>query len=88
LPELLQSPRLVDLILALVALEALALIVLWRTTGRGPAPGRLLPNLAAGACLLLALRGALAGAGAGWVGVSLAAALAAHVVDLVVRWRD
>jgi O-antigen/teichoic acid export membrane protein len=46
----------------------------------------LLANAAAGACLLLALRAALTGAGWAWVAAALCAALIAHLFDLVRRW--
>jgi hypothetical protein len=61
------SGRVVDLILGLTLLEGLALALLHRRTGRGVAPADLVPNLLAGACLLLAVRGALTGAWWGWV---------------------
>ena len=83
--------RLVDLVLLLTALEAAALTLYHRRTGRGIAPGALLPNLAAGACLLLALRAALRAAlgGAGWPPIALAllGSLLAHLLDLRRRWR-
>ena len=85
--DLFASGRLVDLILLLVVIEASGLLLYWRTTGRGVAPFDLLPNLCAGAFLLLALRATLAGAG--WMPTSgcLAAAGLAHLVDLYRRWR-
>ena len=85
--DLLASGRLVDLILLIVVIEAIVLIVYWRATGKGIAPRNLLPNLIAGALLLLALR--LTIAGAGWMAICgcLAAAGLANVVDLRRRWR-
>jgi hypothetical protein len=85
--ELFTSGRLVDLILVIVAIEAAFLLVFWRSTGRGVSPGALLPNLFAGAFLLLALRLSLGGAGWEVCCGSLAAAGAAHVVDIIRRWR-
>jgi hypothetical protein len=84
----LDPARWVDVILGLVVLEAMALLVYRRLTGRGIAPADLLPNLAAGASLLVALRAGLAGAGAGWIALWLAVALAAHLADLRRRWVD
>ena len=79
------SGRIVDAILGLVAVEAVALLVLRRWTGRGPAPIALLSNLASGAALMLALRAALVQAAwpvvAGW----MLAALGAHLGDLLPR---
>jgi len=85
--EAIASGRIVDLILVLMAAEAVGLILYRRATGRGIAPLDLIVNLAAGACLLLAVRAALGGAGWGWIAASLAAALAAHLADLGRRWR-
>jgi hypothetical protein len=85
--ELFSSGRLVDLILLLVALQTTVLVLYWRHTGGGIAPADLLPNVIAGACLLLTLRLALGGAG--WMAccASLAAAGLAHLADLKRRWR-
>jgi hypothetical protein len=84
--ELFASGRLVDLILLLVVLQTIALGLYWRWTRRGIAPADLVPNVIAGACLLLALRLTLSGAG--WMAccASLAAAGLAHLVDLRRRW--
>ncbi|WP_430910579.1 hypothetical protein [Methylobacterium sp. sgz302541] len=85
--ELFSSGRVVELILALVAVEGAALLALHRLTGRGPSALPLACNLAAGAALMLALRAALVGAPwtavAGW----LLAALAAHAAEMVWRLR-
>lgn len=83
--ELFASGRIVDLILALTLIEALVLWLRHRWTGRGPAPARLLPTLAAGVFLLLALRLALTGAPWPWLGTSLAAAGLCHLLDLRAR---
>lgn len=85
--ELVLSGRVVDLILVLTALEALALIAYHRRTGRGVAPADLFTNLLAGIFLMLALRAALTGSGWRPIALCLAASLAAHVTDLSRRWR-
>jgi len=85
--DLFATGRIVDLILVLVAAEAAFLVWYHRRTGKGVSPRDLLPNLISGACLFLALRGALVGAGWPVIGACLAAALAAHLTDLVLRWR-
>lgn len=78
--------RAVDLILALVAIEGCGILA-WRAlTGSGPPAAILLPNLLAGASLLLALRFALTGASPGAIAICLAAAFAAHGADLAGRW--
>ncbi len=85
--ELFASGRLVDLILVVVAIEVTLLVIYWRSAGRGVSSRDLLPNLCAGAFLLLALRLSLAGAGWQLCCASLAAAGVAHLVDLKRRWR-
>jgi hypothetical protein len=79
--------RLVDLILIVVIVEATALLLFWRYARRGIAPGDLLPNLCAGALLLLALRITLGGGGWGPACGCLAAAGVAHLIDVSRRWR-
>lgn len=76
-----------DLVLVVLALETLALWVWHRRTGRGIAPADLLGFFLAGACLLLALRAALTGAGWPAVALFLALAGAAQAYDLSRRWR-
>jgi len=85
--ELFASGRLVDLILIVVVIEATVLLLLWRRAGRGVAPSDLLPNLCAGAFLMLALRAVLAGAGWMTAASCLAAAGFAHLIDIYRRWR-
>lgn len=77
----------VDMILVLMLLEGTILAVYHWRTGRGIAAGDLVGMLLAGAFLLLALRAALTGAPWSRVALWLVAALAAHLVDLVRRWR-
>jgi hypothetical protein len=87
MPELFASGRIVDAILVLVAIEAVVLAAWSARTGKGVAPRDLLPNLASGVALFLALRGALVGAAWPWIAACLLAALAAHATDLALRWR-
>ena len=84
---LLAGPRWVDLVIAFTLLEALALALYFRATGRGVAPSQFAWNLASGLCLMLALRSVLAGAGAAWVGLALLAAGLCHAADLWRRWQ-
>jgi len=81
------SGRIVDAILVLVVLEALVLLGMRARWGRGPAPGALLSNLASGAALMLALRAALTGTAWPGIAVWLAAALAAHLAEMVIRFQ-
>jgi hypothetical protein len=76
-----------DALLGLVLLEALGLVYWWKRTGRGIAPQRLWPNLAAGGCLMLALRFASGGATFAPIAVCLMGALLAHLLDLRARWN-
>jgi predicted component of type VI protein secretion system len=77
----------VDLIVGLVALEALV-VICWRGMFQsGPAPLAFVVNLLAGAFLLLALRCALAGSSQAAIAVCLSAALVAHLADLRLRWQ-
>lgn len=85
---LFEGGRVVDLIVALMVVEGLALAVLHRRTGRGIPALRLVPNLCAGACLMLALRASLSGAGAHVIGSWLALGLVGHLADLVLRWSN
>jgi hypothetical protein len=82
------SGRIIDLILVMVVLEAAALAVWHRRTGRGVAPGAMAATIGSGAALMLAVRAALVGAWWGWVAMPLLAALLAHLVDLRGRWRS
>jgi hypothetical protein len=77
----------VDLILLVVAVEAAGAVTWHRYTGRGLSPAAVFSLLLPGVFLLLALRGALVGAGWGWIAACLLAAFAAHLEDLARRWR-
>lgn len=85
--EWLAGGRAADVVLALMAVEAVLLLAVHAVTGRGLAPGELLPGLAAGALLVLALRAALAGEGLAAATPFLLGALVAHLSDLALRWR-
>jgi hypothetical protein len=76
-----------DLALALIALEGIALIAWRRLKGEGPRPAALIANLAAGAFLLIVARELWIGAGGIWIAAPLTAALVAHGFDLVARWE-
>lgn len=74
-----------DVVLAFVTVEAVALFLLRRRTGLQPLD--VLGQLGAGTALVLAVRCALTGADARWTAGFLAAALPAHLFDLARRVR-
>ena len=82
-----QGVHAVDLVIGLVVVEAFAIAIHERATGRGICLRDLLPTLVAGLFLLLALRSAVAGNDWTLVALPLAAAGVAHAVDLARRWR-
>ncbi len=82
--ELFQSGRVADIILAVMVIEAVVLGARSLRGGRGPGVVEILANLAAGACLVMALRAALTGAPYPIIGAFLMGSFAAHLVDL---WR-
>lgn len=81
------TTSLVDVAIAFTLLECVALAVYNRRTGRGVAIPEFSATIAAGLCLMLALRCLARGAGPLWVALFLLAAGVAHVADLRVRWR-
>lgn len=78
----------VDLILALVLVEAVGLGLYHRVTGRGLPLADLAMMLLPGALLIGALRLVLGGAAWYWTAALLAAAFAAHMADLRRRWAS
>lgn len=87
LEDLVTSGRIVDLMLAFIVLEIVALMLIRRYTGGGIATWPLLTNIGAGTSLMLALRADLTGAGWTWIAFFLVAALVFHVSDLAQRWQ-
>lgn len=85
--QLVVSGRIVDLILLLVVVEVAVLGYIRARRGSGIAWWALLPNLLAGAALLLALRAAITGAAWPWIALWLAVAGLAHLADLRTRWE-
>ena len=79
--------HIVDLILALMLLEAVALMVLRARTGHGLPTSQVLVTLLSGAALMLALRAALVGMNWAVVAACLFAGLVLHLLDLASRWR-
>lgn len=88
LERFVEAGHLADVALAVLFLE-IALVQQWRrrSTRFRDRPA-LLANLLAGACLLVALRAALAGWPSALVVAGVSGALIAHVVDLRARLRE
>lgn len=85
--EFFSTGMVADFALAIILIEAAALWLIRRRTGRGPRLPDVAPFLAAGAFLALALRSALTGAPWQWTAAALAASGVAHAVDLARRFR-
>lgn len=85
--DLFDSGRIIDIIILLVIIETAALFALHRFTGRGPRPQALLPTLASGLLLMIALRAAIADLHWELIALPLSLALVAHLLDLAQRWR-
>jgi hypothetical protein len=85
--SLVASGRILDVVLALMAVEA-AVLALWRRrTGAGLRLPDVILLLLPGAGLVLAARALLTGAAWTVAAAWLALALAAHAGDVVRRWR-
>lgn len=85
--ELLFSRRVIEAIIAFTLLEGMALAAYHRKTGKGVAPREFAANLVSGLCLMLALRGVLAGGWWGWTVFWLCASGLIHASDLWRRWQ-
>lgn len=83
-----RSGLIIDLIVLLVAAEALLLWQLRRRYRRGPGLRVVWPTLVSGVLLLLVARAALTQAWWGWTALLLALAGLSHVLDLVLRARS
>ncbi len=75
----------IDLVLVLVAIEAVALVAIVPRRWPHVSRGGLLATLAAGATVMLALRAAVRGATTAELAMWMALALAAHLFDLSLR---
>ncbi len=85
--DLLAGPLILDIVIAVLALETVLLIVFNRQTGRGLLPAELLPSALSGIFLLLTFRIWLADGPALLVVLCLLASFSAHLFDLRRRWR-
>jgi tellurite resistance protein TehA-like permease len=80
--------RAIEMVLALIALEAIVLIALWRLRICPLTPRATVLILAPGTSLLLAAHAALVGASWMWVSTLFFVALVIHLVDLRQRWVE
>jgi hypothetical protein len=85
--SLIDLAGLLDLVLLVMAAEAVALFILHRRSGRGFSPGRMCRLLAPGAFLLLGWRVSLSGGNGPAILLLLTAALVMHGLDIRDRWK-
>jgi len=83
--ELFASGRVIDLILLGILIELAILPAVLRRTGSQVPYRALLPNIVAGACLMLAVRLGLTDQPWQAIALALLLALLAHIVDLISR---
>jgi hypothetical protein len=88
LRDLITSGRVVDVVLVVMAVEALALWLHHRRTGRGLPAAQIAVMMSAGVFLLLAMRAALTGGDWTMIAFCLTASFAVHLTDLASRWRS
>jgi hypothetical protein len=80
--SLIESGRAIDIVLAVIVVEAIILIAAWRR----PWLATLLALLP-GACLLLALRAAITDAGWAWIAFWVTLSFPVHLADLAIRTK-
>ena len=86
LGDLFASGRIIDGIIVLMVLETVALLALRTITNNGVSPRGLLPFMAAGICLMLALRTALVDGSWMVIAGMLMLAFVFHILDIALRW--
>ena len=86
-PTTFSAATLVSIAIVITVLEALALWLYHRRTGRGIAGRNFMPNLLSGLLLMFALRLHMEGIGWPPTAALLAGAGAFHALDLWRRWR-
>jgi hypothetical protein len=85
--ELFASGHAADLVIAVLAVEAIVLAWRHARSGAGPPPKVFAPMIGAGVLLVLALRCALTGAPWPWIALLLSAGGVVHLLDLRQRWK-
>jgi hypothetical protein len=81
------SAQLVDVVMGIALLEAVALLAYFRVTGRGVAPLQFLPNLFSGLALMVGLRCVITGQPTRYLAVCLVVSGLLHCVGLWRSWR-
>ncbi len=85
--DLFASGRIIDLILLFILAEIALLPLVLKTLNSSTRLSSLLPNIAAGAALMLAVRLSLVDSHWQWIGGALFIALIAHLLELYLRCR-
>ena len=86
--SLVTTGGLLDLVLLLIGLEIVGLWLIRKRLKKLPSLTNLLPNILAGAALILALRLSLTGASWVWIPTLLTLSLIAHLSDLWLRVQN
>lgn len=86
--QILSTPVIAYLLLTVLAVEAVALFVVWKDRKIGIPPFQIVTFLGAGAAFSLALGGVLAGAGEIWLALCLCVAFIFHIMDMKLRWQS
>ena len=86
--SLVATGGLLDLVLLLIGVEIVGLWLIRKRLKRLPTLTNLLPNILAGAALILALRLSLTGASWVWIPSLLTLSLIAHLSDLWLRLQN
>ncbi|MEM6833318.1 MAG: hypothetical protein AAF562_06805 [Pseudomonadota bacterium] len=76
------------IVIGCLAIEAIALLLLWQFRRKGLKPTQTFAFLGAGASFTAALLVVAADAPLSWFAISLACAFVFHVWDMVQRWRS
>jgi hypothetical protein len=88
LENLIISGRIIDIMLAFLAIETLWLVWRRRRTGRGPTIAAIITNAGAGGSLMLALKAMYLGTAWPVLAAALLGSMFFHISDLMMRWRE
>ncbi|MEO1420064.1 MAG: hypothetical protein AAFU66_03810 [Pseudomonadota bacterium] len=82
-----ESGRIADVMLAVIAIEIIVLIVYRVISGKGLPMATVICNAGAGGSLMVALKLIWIDAAWHWVAAALLGSLVFHTIDLAQRWR-